>query len=438
MKTEQQRYNKRKVPEKYRIIVFTIPLILTAICFSIATVKSEELTKFRSEAPTINNLSLIYNSIDASGFPRIVSLVNVLDEADLIVTKLDTNNFEVHEDNVRGRPIEVIELLTPEEPPNVVLTIDAISSMIDKPLQDAKNAAIAFVNLMQGDDKSAVVHFNRQTSTDHDFSNNKNLLISVIQNIKSVEGTAIYDALLHSADLLRGIIKNRVIILLTDRADQNSCHTYRDALKAVIPLEIRIFTIGLNINAGNSEGNVLKNLASETGGLYFRSPSSNDLELIYQAISGILHHSYQISYSTHNPAKDGTLQHVRIDVAVNTSTSWDNASYRAPYEETNDDTVTPPNPIPSDSAFEGVPNPFTPNNDRLNDWVEFKKRDTFPQEWNITIMDRSGTLIRHLIDGGNIWDGNDKSGNIMLPESYLHFFANGKHVIHRDLIQLVR
>ena len=251
-------------------------------------------------------------------------------------------------------------------------------------------------------------------------------------------GTAIFDALLHSADMLREMIKNRVIILLSDGEDHDSDHTYDDVLKTVIPMEIRVFTIGLGIDADDPEEIMLKNLARETGGLYFRSPSSSDLEVIYRIISGILHHRYQISYTTHNPAKDGTLRHVRIDVNVNTSTSWDTASYRAPYELAPVDTLDPVDPEPEEAPFEVVPNPFTPNDDGFNDCAEFKKGDDFPPEWNIAIMDRSGRLIRHLTDGMRVWDGTDKSGKTMLPGFYLYIVTNGKKVIHRGVIQLIR
>jgi gliding motility-associated-like protein len=85
-----------------------------------------------------------------------------------------------------------------------------------------------------------------------------------------------------------------------------------------------------------------------------------------------------------------------------------------------------------------VPNPFTPNDDGFNDWAEFKKGDDIPQDWNISIMDRTGRLIRNLTNGETIWDGRDKSGKVMFPGFYLYIVSSSNRIIHRGLIQLIR
>jgi len=224
---------------------------------------------------------------------------------------------------------------------------------------------------------------------------------------------------------------------MTDGEDKHSHHSYQEALNALLPLEVMVFTIGLGLERNDPEEIVLQDLAKATGGIYYYSPTSKDLEEIYMAISKLLHHRYRVSYTTHNPAKDGTLRHVHIDVMVNASTNWDTASYRAPLEGEPPDTLDPVDPEP-EPTFEVVPNPFTPNDDGFNDWTEFKKGDDITQDWNIAIMDRNGRLIRRLNHGERTWDGKDKSGNVLLPGFYLYVVSNANQVIHRGLIQLIR
>ena len=438
MKLRRQTENKKgKGLNNSILILIFIPILITS-CLCFTTIKGEELSKVSAKSSTADSLNLIYNSVDASNFPKIISLVTVMDMAGLIISKLDENNFMVFEDNTRELPIEVIELTDADIGINVVLTIDRSSSMEGQPIIDAKTAATTFVDLMQSKDKSAIVSFSGTPRTEHPFSNNKDSLKVAISKIFINARTAVYDAVIHSVYLLSDDIQNRVIILLTDGADNSSSNTYGEALNACLSNEVRVFTIGLGLRQNSPEKDILKNLAGETGGLYYYSPTSKELKEIYLAISKLLHHRYQISYTTHNPAKDGTLRHVHIDVMANTSTSWDTASYRAPYEPGPVDTLDPVDPEPVEPTFEVVPNPFTPNDDGYNDWVEFKKGDTFPPDCSISILDRSGRLIRHLNKGENIWDGKDKSGNIMLPGSYLFFVANDSHIIHRGLIQLIR
>lgn len=386
---------------------------------------------------TLDTLRLIYNDIDAAGFPKIVSLVTVTNYAGFIVGKLDEKNFIVREDQVRELPILVEELSRGIVGINVVLTIDRSGSMRGQPIADAKNAASAFVGLMQPDDRSAIVSFDNESVTDQFFTSDIDSLRTAIARIQASDGTAIFDALIHSVSLMKNGVKNRAIVLLTDGADMDSQASYADALTMVQSYEVRVFTIGLGLMQGGSEEKILKDLASKTGGLYFFSPTSKQLEEIYKAISQLLHHRYRITYATHNPTKDGTLRHVQIDVAVNTATSRDTASYRAPYEAP---PVEPPGDpiIPPDSTFELIPNPFTPNGDGFNDWTEFRNGSNDDHDWVITILDRAGRQVKQLRNGQRVWNGNDESGQLMLPGSYLYLVSSDRKIIHRGLIQLIR
>jgi len=412
-----------------------IVLILIKDLILFAAVNGAELNCEIFRSTTNDSVTLIYNDIDALNFPRIVSIVSVMNDFSFVIGQLDENNFEVREDGVRELPIKV-ELLTGGEIGiNVALVIDRSGSMRGQPITDAKQAASTFVGLMQNRDQSAIVSFSHQPHTDHPFSNDINALKAAIATIEAAGGTAIYDALIHSVYLMNANMKNRAIILLTDGADKDSYYSFQEALNLLLSHEVRTFTIGLGLNRNSPEENNLKEIADKTGGLYFYSPTSSDLEEIYRLIYKLLHSQYRITYNTHNPAKDGTLRHVKIDVIVNKNTSADTASYRAPYEGKSDpvDSV-----IVEDPVFEVVPNPFTPNDDGFNDWTEFRKDDGIPQNWVISIMDRAGRLIKQLRNGEKIWTGKDESGQAMLPGTYLYIIFDGNQAIHRGLIQLVR
>jgi VWFA-related protein len=438
MKTQLFMANEGGTWLKHKLFNPAFIMGLIIFTFLSTITKGTEFNRFSTKSTTLDSIALIYNQVDAATFPRIVSLVTVTDNAGYIVEKLDENNFEVHEDNVRELPIEVIELTDGGIGINVALVIDRSGSMEGQPIADAKQAASTFVGLMQINDKSAIVSFSNTVRTDHMFSSNKDSLIAAIADIKAEGKTAVFDAVIHAVYLMNDDIQNRAIILLTDGADNSSMHNYQEALIACLSNEIRVFTIGLGLTRNSNEEVLLTDLANETGGVYYYSPTSSDLGEIYRMISKILHHRYQVSYTTHNPAKDGTLRHVRIDVMVNTSTSWDTASYRAPYEPAPVDTLDPVEPKPVEPPIEVVPNPFTPNNDGFNDWTEFKKGDETPLDWNINIMDRAGRLVRNLTNGETIWDGRDKSGSLAFPGFYLYTISKNNRIVHRGIIQLVR
>ena len=456
MKLELTKISAKRFLFAWIILVMLLFPAFIANINLVPTAVSAGLDDSAFKAASLDSLTLIYNSITAAEFPKIVSLVTVTNEAGFVIGELDEDDFEVREDNTRELPILVEELTGHEIGFSVILALDRSGSMRGLPIEDSKVAASAFVNLMEGEDQSAIVSFSHQPQTDYPFSNIKDSLTAAINRMESMGGTAIFDALVHSVYLFTSDLKNRAIILMTDGADKDSQYSYEEALTAIISHEIRVFTIGLGLNQNSPEENILKDLASETGGLYYYSPTSSDLEEIYRAISKLLHHRYRITYTTHNPAKDGTRRYVRIDVNVNANNSADTSSYIAPYEEIPvdppvdppiDPPVDPPDPPdppvepedpPDEPEIEIVPNPFTPNDDGINDWVEFKKGDSIPTEWVISIMNRSGLEIRTLANGERFWNGKDEAGNLMLPGCYLYLITDGNQVIHRGLLNLIR
>lgn len=437
MKIQQQMKNSSRTSKFQFKVVSMLLICVSILCVNflfVTMLKSTELNPRLLNSTSQDSVTLIYNDIDALNFPRIVSIVSVMNDFNFFIGPLDENNFEVREDGVRELPIKV-ELLTGGEMGiNVALVIDRSGSMRGQPITDAKQAASTFVGLMQNQDQSAIVSFSHQPRTDHPFSNDINALKAAITTIDAAGGTAIFDALIHSVYLMNANMKNRAIILLTDGADKDSYYSFQEALNLLLSHEIRTFTIGLGLNRNSPEENILKEISDKTGGLYFYSPTSSDLEEIYRLIYKLLHSQYRITYTTHNPAKDGTLRHVKIDVIVDNNTSADTASYRAPYENSDPvDTVNVENP-----DFEVVPNPFTPNDDGFNDWTEFRNGDGLPESWVISIMDRAGRLVKQLRNGENIWTGTDQSGQVVLPGTYLYIIFKGNQAIHRGLIQLVR
>ncbi len=325
-----QQMARGKCEEGYRTA--GILLLLLALWMPIRLHAAVGEKKTESISNTAARLELRYNRIEAAGFPQIVSYVTVSNDSGYTVGALNENHFIVKEDGVRELPIQVEEL-TDSAGVSVILMIDRSTSMSGQPIIDARNAAITFVNLMNSQDRAALVSFANEVRTDLAFTRDKTQLIGAIQNIQAKGGTAIFDALIHAASLIQPNQERTAIILLTDGEDRDSRNTLQNALDAVAPLGVPVYTIGLRLGPDTKEGQVLQQIAAATAGRYYYSPGSGDLEAIYRAISALLHHAYRITYTTHNPAHDGALRHVNIAVNFDAQTASDTASYRAPFDE---------------------------------------------------------------------------------------------------------
>ncbi len=328
-----------KIPRQIRLHIFALACAFCGIATNAQAQK----------------LRLDYNSIDASAFPRIVSMVTVTNDSGFTVGALDTSHFVVHEDGVREYPIEVVELVDENVPVTVVLVIDKSSSMDEFNLmEDTKAAAITFVNIMGPNDKTGVVSFASKIFTEHDVSADKPSIISAINAIEAKGGTSLYDGIMRATNVIRPHLRpdeSAALIVMTDGEDkEDSEASFNEALNASRALGIPVFTITL-FKEGGFIGRDMKTLAAETGGLHFHSPTSKDLEEIYRRLSALLKHRYRVSYTTHNPARDGTLRLVQIDVNAFNATAFDTAYYRAPLDLVTVSPTTQDIPAP-DRSFE--------------------------------------------------------------------------------------
>ena len=378
-----------------RRIFLTAVLALTAAASS----QAQNITAGGTQMPSVQAaLTTQYNRIDARSFPRIVSYVTVSDSNGNTLGGLTESNFEVREDGTRELPIEVVELRDDSIGVSVVLVIDRSTSMRNQPIEDARNAAMTFVDLMNSKDQAAVVSFASDVRTDHGFSQDKDSLKAAISKIQAKGGTAIYDALVHTANLIEPVPGRKAIILLTDGHDKDSQNTYESAMNVVVPINVPVFTIGLKV--GSEEEVVLQNIARDTGGQYYRSPKSNDLEEIYKTISALLHHQYRITYTTHNDTRDGTRRLVQIDAMALNSSSRDTASYRAPLDITTFALATRDVPVPGRSFMLDVAIP----RDSLE--VFGMKKLTFTISYPTALMDVKQPAAQAIF-AGRLWGASD-------------------------------
>ncbi len=308
-------------------------LSLLMVLFSVAIATFLALTLVAmAHAQTLSSggsgreLTLHYPQIEAAQFPRIVSYVTAVDSTGATIGGLTQDQFVVREDSTRELPILVEEITNSSEGISVVLAMDR-SGSIEEELADAKSAATAFVNLMGAKDQAALVSFASDVRTNQTFTQERTLLTTAIQGLVAKGGTAIYDAALVCADLLQSVSGRKAIILMTDGLDKDSQTTLEQAVQRFAGAGIPIFAIGLGAEV--SETN-LRMLAESSGGRYYFSPTSKQLEEIYRAIATLLHHSYRITYNTHNPTTDGSLRKVRIDVNSKAAAAFAYNSYRAP------------------------------------------------------------------------------------------------------------
>ncbi|MFI5185256.1 MAG: VWA domain-containing protein [Chitinophagales bacterium] len=195
---------------------------------------------------------------------------------------------------------------------DIVLAIDVSGSMLSKDfepnrLEVAKEVAEEFIR-NRPIDRIGLVIFSGESYTLCPITTDKNTLLDQVNGLRSgmlQDGTLIGEGLATAVDRLsKGQAKSKVVILLTDGKEEAPETRLIDPLTALEIAKtqgVKVYTIGMSAqNAIPVEENVkgrkqeptndfldeqlLRRIAGETGGEYFRARDKLSLESIYQQI----------------------------------------------------------------------------------------------------------------------------------------------------------
>jgi hypothetical protein len=214
--------------------------------------------------------------------------------------------------------------------------MDYSGSMTATDKTNMETAARTFIGLMGAQDQGAIFKFGTVVQKKQGLTTDKNLLYQAINSgYSGGTTTAFYDAVYAGLIEVANVTGRKAVLALTDGVDNASTKTVAQLITQSKSQSTPVFTIGL----GSVNETVLKQLATETGGLYFYAANSNELNTIYQAISQTLNNQYLIRYTTHNPKRDGTWRVVDITATANNLTGADRAGYFAPKTTSGDSLI---------------------------------------------------------------------------------------------------
>jgi Ca-activated chloride channel family protein len=202
------------------------------------------------------------------------------------------------------------EELVTGEGVDIVLCLDVSGSMLAQDftpnrLEAAKEVAANFVE-SRPTDRIGLVIFSGESFTQCPVTTDKNILKTQIYNVQSgllEDGTAIGSGLATSVDRLKSSkSKSKVVILLTDGENNGGLIDPSTAKEIAKSFGVRVYTIGVGtegtapvpVQTGdgivmqreqvNIDEKLLTQIATETGGKYFRAKDNTSLVNIYSDI----------------------------------------------------------------------------------------------------------------------------------------------------------
>ena len=226
--------------------------------------------------------------VDASAYPSIRASV---------VLPAGASGLPIVTEN--GHGVAGLQLQNLGRAKAIPLLIDRSQSMRGKPLSDAITGARAFVAAKGAADELSVYAFGSAALTLSPFSTVKLNADAALASIKPdpFRGTALYDAItLAARQIASNPLPGRVIIVLSDGADNASHRTIADAKAAARKANAAVYTIG--IEGTGFDPAPLQEISAETGGQYFGASSSAELRAVYASIAATLKRTWRIQYVT--------------------------------------------------------------------------------------------------------------------------------------------
>jgi Ca-activated chloride channel homolog len=243
---------------------------------------------------------------------EVVLHATVYDDHDHMVTNLDKSAFQIFEDGV---PQTITSFRREDIPVAVGIVIDNSGSMRDK--RPAVNqAAVNFVRSSNPQDQVFIVNFNDEYYLDQDFTSSVPQLKDALEKIEARGGTALYDAIVASADHLKknARLEKKVLLVVTDGEDNASRESLEQAVRRLQAENgPTVYTIGLLGGERQRRARrALATVAEDTGGVAFFPKDLSEVDSITQEVAHDIRNQYTIGYRPTRPQSQGGYRSIKV------------------------------------------------------------------------------------------------------------------------------
>jgi len=245
---------------------------------------------------------------------EVVLHATVVDDHDRLITNLDRSAFTVYEN---GQPQRITSFDHRDIPVAMGIVIDNSGSMRDK--RPAVNqSAINLVRASNPQDEVFVVNFNDEYYLDQDFTGSIPKLQDALERIESRGGTALYDALVASADHLKKNAKldKKVILVVTDGEDNASRESLEQAIRRLQAENgPTVYTIGILGGEAHPKRakRALQEIAEATGGVSFFPKDLSQVDSITRQVAHDIRNQYTIGYRPSTPRDKGGYRTIKVE-----------------------------------------------------------------------------------------------------------------------------
>ncbi len=239
-------------------------------------------------------------------------------EGPRIIQDLKREDFTVFEDGVKQA---IVSFQHTDLPVSIGMIVDNSGSM-SKKRPAVNKSAVDLIEASNPQDEAFVVNFSDEAFIDTDLTGDVAKLREGLSHIESRGGTALYDAVVASADKLvaDGKRPKQVLVIITDGEDNASTLSLEQTIRRVQQLSGPvIYSIGLLFGDEMTRGEVrharraLEMLSGETGGIAFFPKSIEQVDEIAAEVAKDIRSQYTIGYHSSKPTTEPGFRRVQVN-----------------------------------------------------------------------------------------------------------------------------
>lgn len=252
-----------------------------------------------------------HDIVEVSQVRSVLLEAAVYDQDNRFVHGLTPTDFNLREDGI----LESIDLVAKDAIPSTFgLLVDSSRSM-SRSMPFVRQSAERLTTYLRPDDRVLVAPFAHGLKTITGPTNDQATVSDAIATIEAGGGTAILDSLVELAERLQRVPGRRAVILVTDGYDEDSDVSLEDALTTLHETDVAVYVVAIGGVAGiGLDGKkLLRQLASETGGMAFFPRRAYELGKVYDVLATDAQNRYVIAYTPSNQTLDGMWRGISLE-----------------------------------------------------------------------------------------------------------------------------
>jgi Ca-activated chloride channel family protein len=241
----------------------------------------------------------------AEAWPRVGIDVTVLDKDDAPVKSLDVSQLSILSN---GKPVTDSKLIPANGAPESVCLLVDMSGSTFADRDAVQTVLLKFIQGLPDGDELCGIDFSYTAYVDLPLTTDRKKMTTWLSYLKPSGGTALYDALIATTELMsHARFRSRAIVLISDGGENGSVHgeeLVRESFhKAGAPV---LYALEMKGAGGSANGKRLLRLTTEAGGLEFPIKRQGDQNAAVERLIETMAGRYRLEFTDANAALDGT------------------------------------------------------------------------------------------------------------------------------------